>query len=603
MVRPFYGTALRRCLPPPLLVLAAALAAGAHAVQLPATVELWFQTGGPARCASIGDWYTSRRGGPGCGNPTAPSGNPGRHEVRLFVPEDPGSATLRVLDAESAAGSGDLDEVIGGQEDPVRFWLEDPDGAVTADVTLPSGTPHGRTLTFSLGRPGVWVLRTVTGAEPIAGDATEARNDDDNAWRLETSAGVRIEGFEASLQHDGGGRRDVDFRFAVLVDPSVSALRLRNYDADNGASIVYRRPDGSASSGSTSGNGRWNGSGGVDSGEDRLPGLGNGAVGLWTLEVNRWTPNNQLILEVRDQDGRLLPITDGPADDLLTVLGDWSFGADGERTTRTGVPVLHPLRVENGFSVADRTNLSAAGTAPGWEAVFVDATGTPLADTDGDGRPDTGVLAPGAALDLALRLTPSAGAGNEDTTVVTAESLLAAGLGRPSATRTATLRTRVPQLVIDKTATTRSDPVSGTVAPKAVPGAEIAYRLTVSNVSGERPDAGSVVVTDRVPAGTRLLLGDLDGPGSGPVRFEDGAGRDRSGLSYGFDGLAASGDDLSFSCDGGLRWDAPGCPGTPDADGSGPAVTHLRVTPRGRMRRASGARVPTFVLEFRVRVE
>jgi hypothetical protein len=32
-------------------------------------------------------------------------------------------------------------------------------------------------------------------------------------------------------------------------------------------------------------------------------------------------------------------------------------------------------------------------------------------------------------------------------------------------------------------------------------------------------------------------------------------------------------------------------------------VTHLRVTPRDRMRRATGARVPTFTLEFRVRVE
>jgi uncharacterized repeat protein (TIGR01451 family) len=586
-----------------LLACAATLPVDGGAVQLPATVDLWFQTGGPARCASIGDWYTSRRGGAGCGNPTAPSGNPGRHEVRLRVVDETGSATLRVFDAESAAGSGDLDEVIGGQEDPVRFWVEDPDGVVTADVTLPGGTAHGRTLTFSLGRPGVWILRTVTGAEPLFGDATEARNDDDNAWRLETSDGVRIEGFEASLQHDGGGRQDVDFRFAVLVDPSVSALRLRNYDADGGASIVYRRPDGSTVSGSTSGNGRWNGSGGVDTGEDVLSGLGNGAVGLWTLEVNRWTPNNQLILEVRDQDGRVLPFTDGPAEDLLTVLGSWAFGADGERTTRTGVAALHPLRVENDFSVADRTNLSAAGTAPGWEAVFVDTAGTPLPDTDGDGRPDTGVLAPGGALDLALRLTPSAGAVNEDTTVVTAESVLAAGLGRAPATRTATLRTRVPQLVIDKTATTLSDPVSGTVAPKAVPGAEIAYRLTVSNVSGERPDRGSVVVTDRVPAGTRLFLGDLDGPGSGPVRFEDGAGADRSGLSYTFDGLADPGDDLVFSCDGGLSWGAAGCPGVPDADGYGPAVTHLRVVPGRRMRRASGARVPTFTLEFRVRVE
>ncbi|MEE4383444.1 MAG: hypothetical protein V2J02_15700, partial [Pseudomonadales bacterium] len=132
---------MRRTLLPVLLACAATLPVDARALQLPATVELWFQTGGPARCASIGDWYTSARGGPGCGNPSAPSGNPGRHELRLRVPEATGSATLRVLDAESATGPGDLDEVIGGREDPVRFWLEDPDGVVTADVTLPGGTP------------------------------------------------------------------------------------------------------------------------------------------------------------------------------------------------------------------------------------------------------------------------------------------------------------------------------------------------------------------------------------------------------------------------------------------------------------------------------
>jgi uncharacterized repeat protein (TIGR01451 family) len=514
-----------------------------------------------------------------------------------------GGATLRIFDAESGGGGG-LDEVNGGSADPVRFWLEDPDGLISSDVTLPGGTADGTTLTFSLPRAGTWILRTVTGAEPISGDPTGRFNDDDNAWRLEATDGVRIAGFASTLQHDGGGRIDVDFRFAVLVDPSVSSLRLRNYDADGGASFVYRRPDGATFSGTTSGNGRWNGSGGVDQGEDLLTGLGPESIGLWTLEVNRWTANNQLILEVLDQDGNLLPITDDPSGNgLITVDGGWAFAGDGEQITSPGVAAVHALRVDNGFPFTDRVNFELGGTSPAFTALLVDAAGDALGDTDGDGRPDTGLLPAGAGLDLFLRVTPSAAAPPLATTRVTAVSALATGFGLAPGTRVVDRVTRVPQLSIVKTLRTLSDPVNGVNQPKAIPGAVLRYAITVTNRSDDRPDRDTVVVTDAVPAGMSLFVGDLDGAGSGPVRFVDGAGRDRSGLDYRFTSLGATNDDLSLSCDGALTWDAPGCPGLVDAAGYSSDVTHLRVVPRNRMRNANASRTPTFTLEFQARVD
>jgi hypothetical protein len=145
--------------------------------------------------------------------------------------------------------------------------------------------------------------------------------------------------------------------------------------------------------------------------------------------------------------------------------------------------------------------------------------------------------------------------------------------------------------------TTVEDPLNGTVNPKAIPGALVEYDVEVANRHGYRIDRNTVFFEDAVPPGTDLYVDDLPA-NDGPVRFTQGAVS--SGLRYRFRGLADDADDVWFSADGGLSW---GYAPTPDATGCDPAVTHVRVRPRGRMNARTAAGPSSFILAFRVRVE
>lgn len=148
-----------------------------------------------------------------------------------------------------------------------------------------------------------------------------------------------------------------------------------------------------------------------------------------------------------------------------------------------------------------------------------------------------------------------------------------------------------------KNRTTVLDPLNGAANPKAIPGAFVEYDVEVSNRHPYRIDRNTVYFQDAVPAGTTLYVDDLPAI-NGPVRFSQGAVN--SGLRYRFLGLDDSSDDVWFSADGGVSWAyAP----APDATGCDPAVTHVRVRPRGRMRARAAAGPSSFILAFRVRVD
>jgi uncharacterized repeat protein (TIGR01451 family) len=162
-----------------------------------------------------------------------------------------------------------------------------------------------------------------------------------------------------------------------------------------------------------------------------------------------------------------------------------------------------------------------------------------------------------------------------------------------SVTCTWTNEKTVP-LTMVKLSTVYSDPVNGTANPKAIPGAFVDYQVIVANPSANPIDAGSVVVTDPVPAYVDLWVGDYAGAGTGPVLFIDGA--PSSGLAYAFTSLSSATDDISFSSDGGATW---GYTPTPDANGCDPAVTDIRINPKGVFNGNSAQ----FTLKFRVRVQ
>ena len=154
-----------------------------------------------------------------------------------------------------------------------------------------------------------------------------------------------------------------------------------------------------------------------------------------------------------------------------------------------------------------------------------------------------------------------------------------------------------PTLTYLKSVGTFSDPLNNTTNPKSIPGALQVYTLRLTNQGAGIVDSNTVAIVDAVPANTTLFVQDLGVAGSGPVAFANGT--PTSALTYTFSGLGNGGDDLEFSNNGGTTWAY-----TPvaNADGCDPAVTHIRVRPKGTMAGATGAGNPFFEVRFRVRV-
>lgn len=127
----------------------------------------------------------------------------------------------------------------------------------------------------------------------------------------------------------------------------------------------------------------------------------------------------------------------------------------------------------------------------------------------------------------------------------------------------------------------------------SLPGNAVLYRLTAENVGNGAIDDGSVVFSDSLPPELALRVIDIDGAGSGPVRFINGT--PNSGLSFNFTSLASTSDDVDFSNDNGASFNY-----VPTADGSGAdtAITHIRISPSGAFLGANSGGIPNFAVEF-----
>jgi uncharacterized repeat protein (TIGR01451 family) len=154
-----------------------------------------------------------------------------------------------------------------------------------------------------------------------------------------------------------------------------------------------------------------------------------------------------------------------------------------------------------------------------------------------------------------------------------------------------------PNIALVKSTVVSSDPINDGANPKAIPGASVLFCITVTNQGFGAADSNSVVTTDPIPANTGLYVEDINGPGSGPVLFADGAAS--SGLSYTFVDLASALDDVDFSDDNGVTYSyVP----VPDGYGLDTNVTHIRVAPKGMFNGCSDGNNPSFELRFQVRI-
>ncbi len=220
-----------------------------------------------------------------------------------------------------------------------------------------------------------------------------------------------------------------------------------------------------------------------------------------------------------------------------------------------------------------------------------------LTDTDGDSDPNTRILALSESISILIAYDVPAGVGLADTATVTTT---AASDFQPLVTAFVIDTIDIllpPELLVTKVVSTAEDPINMTSNPKAIPGSEVLYTLTVSNQGAGAVDNDAVVITDAIPANSCMRVTDLGGGGSGPVLFQDGS--PSSTLTYSFVSLGSATDDLEFSSDGGAMYTYTP---TPDGLGCDIAVTHIRVNPKGTFAADTGSGAPEFELTFRVLV-
>ena len=142
----------------------------------------------------------------------------------------------------------------------------------------------------------------------------------------------------------------------------------------------------------------------------------------------------------------------------------------------------------------------------------------------------------------------------------------------------------VPEISLQKTSITISDPINGTSNPKAIPGSLAEYTIEATNSGLVAADNDSITISDVIPSNTALYVIDT---GSGIVRFVDGS--TPSGLSI---------DSVSYFDSGGAS-----IPPTPDGDGVNTNVSSITVTTQGQFQASSASGDPSFKLLFRVKVQ
>ena len=127
-------------------------------------------------------------------------------------------------------------------------------------------------------------------------------------------------------------------------------------------------------------------------------------------------------------------------------------------------------------------------------------------------------------------------------------------------------------LTITKSSALVSDPVNGSVNPKSIPGAIVAYTLTVANTGPSAVDNNSVLIIDTLPSQLSV------GTAANPVFTQ---GSPTSGLTF------TSGTDIAFSNASSAPTSFAGCTYTPTSAYDS-AVRYICLNPKGKMNGSTG---------------
>lgn len=148
-----------------------------------------------------------------------------------------------------------------------------------------------------------------------------------------------------------------------------------------------------------------------------------------------------------------------------------------------------------------------------------------------------------------------------------------------------------PTLTFAKSVVAYSDPLNVTTNPKAIPGAEMLYTITVTNSGYGAADNNTTVVTDPIPANMSMCVSTLCS--NPPVVFSCSAAP-ACGLTY-----TTANVTYSNQAGGGVPYSYSALP---DAAGYDSAVTGIQINPAGIFNGASGG-TPSFSLVLKMKIK
>ena len=188
-------------------------------------------------------------------------------------------------------------------------------------------------------------------------------------------------------------------------------------------------------------------------------------------------------------------------------------------TAESGGDLNYSLTLANEGNGADVLNINTSSTAGFDNEVWVDANGDGipgndgdflLTDTDGDGNPDTGQLAPGESQNLIIVVSapPGTADGTQDITTVTVTSN-----ADPTVSASVTLTTTVKAPVLQ---------LLKSVSPEGSqpPGQVLTYTVVITN--NGQGTAKEIVFRDPVPANTTYLPNSITVDGGTRTDAQDG---------------------------------------------------------------------------------